>query len=93
VHWCVVLGPWSFVFNGLDRILVSFPIEKFPDAKTLGGRLVFFFSLWLTFGVRSVRSCSTYCKIRGIPPDTLRTLTLYGCPECPESTVGSELQD
>ena len=32
MHCSVDLGPWSFVFNGLDRDLVSFPIENFWDA-------------------------------------------------------------
>ena len=43
VGWCVELAPWSFVFNGLDRVLVSFPIEKFPDAKTQGVGWFFIF--------------------------------------------------
>jgi hypothetical protein len=43
VHCSVDLGPWSFVFNGLDRVLVSFPIEKFPDAQTQGVDWFFIF--------------------------------------------------
>jgi hypothetical protein len=36
VYWWVEFAPWSFVFKGLDRVLVSFPIENFRDAVTLG---------------------------------------------------------
>ena len=43
MHCSVDLGPLSFVFNGLDRDLVSFPIEEFPDAKTQGVGWFFIF--------------------------------------------------
>jgi hypothetical protein len=36
VQWWVQLATWSFVFKGLDRDLVSFPIEKFRYAVTVG---------------------------------------------------------
>ena len=43
MYWWVELAPWSFVFNGLYWVFVSFPIEEFPDAKTQGVGWFFIF--------------------------------------------------
>jgi hypothetical protein len=59
VHWWVDLGPWSFVFNGLDRVLVSFPIENFWDAKST--QIVLRFSFW--FPQDLVSGVTTDCNL------------------------------
>lgn len=57
--WGVDLGPWSFVFNGLDRVLVSFPIENFYDAMTPRSFCV------LVFGFHSIwcHKCHESCNV------------------------------